>query len=468
MPEASADSAAAARLRRVSRRDVVIVGAGLAGLSAALYLAQRSDARVTVAARGLGAILVAPATVDVLGRLPGGRSMAFVGDPLTTMDALKSLTPEHPYSLVGRATLKAAIDFWRPFIEPEAEGSEKMVNRLLPTALGSVKPSLLVPPGQIKGDLAGGEPVDLMLVGLRGFLDFSAPLASANLRALFRDLLGATSVSALEVSLPRHHRLADRIDGVGLSSALDSPGFARALASSVKARLQETGAMSEATTRGRRFGFPAILGLSRHAEILEELRRELGAPVFEIPVAPPSVPGMRLWRSVSAALGRGGVELQLGVTARVPDRKGSVAPGLSIALEGEGGTRVIESDFLILASGGLESGGLVADQYTFREEVLQLPVSGAPPSVTARSVEPFFGGGIHPFELAGIRVDDRLRPLDEKGRPMYDNVAVAGGILAGAARAREFSGSGIAIATGLAAARAALARLSERRAKSYA
>lgn len=48
--------------------DTVVIGAGLAGLTAALRLTEQGQ-RVLVVARGVGATHLAPATVDVLGYL---------------------------------------------------------------------------------------------------------------------------------------------------------------------------------------------------------------------------------------------------------------------------------------------------------------------------------------------------------------------------------------------------------------
>jgi len=63
--------------------------------------------------------------------------------------------------------------------------------------------------------------------------------------------------------------------------------------------------------------------------------------------------------------------------------------------------------------------------------------------------------GDHPFTRFGVETDDRLRPLDARGEPVFDNLRAAGAVLGGYDFAAEKSGSGVSIATGYAAGRAA-------------
>ena len=55
---------------RAASYDTVVIGAGLAGLTAALRLADEGR-RVAVLAKGVGATHLAPATIDVLGYVDG-------------------------------------------------------------------------------------------------------------------------------------------------------------------------------------------------------------------------------------------------------------------------------------------------------------------------------------------------------------------------------------------------------------
>ena len=47
-----------------------------------------------------------------------------------------------------------------------------------------------------------------------------------------------------------------------------------------------------------RVGFPAVLGIQQHREVVADLEKQLGKPVFEISALPPSVPGRRLYEAL--------------------------------------------------------------------------------------------------------------------------------------------------------------------------
>ena len=84
--------------------------------------------------------------------------------------------------------------------------------------------------------------------------------------------------------------------------------------------------------------------------------------------------------------------------------------------------RVILTEALVLATGGIAGGGLIgrADG-RLAEPLLDLPVE-APPAEAWLSSDPFDPAG-HPLEAAGIRTDADLRPVDSGGRVVLDNVA---------------------------------------------
>src|SRR4030088_2853919 len=119
--------------------DVIVVGAGLAGLTAALRLTEQ-DQRVLVIAKGVGATHLAPSVVDVLGYAGDVR----VESPRATLAGFARSNPGHPYAYLSAGRIAQSLD-WLAKRAPELgyQGTLEE-NWLLPTPGGGPKP---LPPG---------------------------------------------------------------------------------------------------------------------------------------------------------------------------------------------------------------------------------------------------------------------------------------------------------------------------------
>jgi glycerol-3-phosphate dehydrogenase subunit B len=380
---------------------IVVVGTGLAGLVAAVRLAEGGE-RVLVLAKGVGATHLSPVTIDVLGYAPER-----VDRP---GEALGGLPADHPYSLVGRDAVAAAIAWWSESM-PYVGGLEE--NVLLPTAVGALKPSALVPETMAAG--AGSDPV--CVVGLRALKDFYAPLLADNLTR------AGIEARAFELDLAPEGRVD--ANSLAFARAFDDPAF----------RGEVAGLLAERLGGEERVAFPAVLGTT--SEGWRELQERLARPVFEVPTLPPSVPGMRVFRILRDRLRRAGGRVVLNNVVIGASRSGDRVT----AVRARVGLREIEYpvDWVVLASGGFASGGLELDSHwQAREVALGLHVSGVPDG--ERFKPEYFAD--HPMGRAGVVVDARLRPDG------LENVLVAGATLAGAQPWREKSGDGISLTTG--------------------
>src|SRR3954447_6240626 len=91
----------------MSHHHVIVVGAGVAGLTAAVRLAE-SGARVLVVAKGIGATHLSPCTIDVLGYAPDR-----VERPGEALASSAEATPDPPYARIGGGGVGAGVDWFK-------------------------------------------------------------------------------------------------------------------------------------------------------------------------------------------------------------------------------------------------------------------------------------------------------------------------------------------------------------------
>jgi glycerol-3-phosphate dehydrogenase subunit B len=396
------------------RYDIVVVGAGVAGLCAAVRVAE-GGARVCVLAHGVGSTHLAPGVVDVLGYTPER-----VDEPAGALASFVEAHPEHPYALLGVDAIRPALDWFSGHIADGPQPGYSYVgglerNVLLPTAVGVARPTALVPETMARGVLDGGAP--LCIVGVPRLRDLHASLCAANLSRL--------GIEARSVELDIGEGRAE-INALGLARQLDDPAYRTVVAKRLGPLLRD----------GERVGMPAILGLRDPHGAWSDLEDRLGHELFEIPTLPPSASGIRVYDALTAALRAAGGRLVLGAKVVGSERDGTRVTTLHTHAGGR--DTVYEAERIVLASGGFASGGLELDSdWQTHERVLGLPLRGLPGPGEPRFNADYFAD--QPMARVGVAVDSEQRAQGT------DNVLVAGAALPGAEPWREGSGEGIAI-----------------------
>lgn len=387
------------------QRRVVVVGAGLAGLTAALVAAE-DGAKVELVALGQGALTLHPGWLEI-GDLAG-----------------LSAQPSHPYAHAGDALAAGLSAIDRVVsLHPAAQGV---------TSFGSLRP-IAYTVGTPMPELR-----NVLVVGLAGWRDFYAALVADSLRA------AGINVSSTTVTMPDFGGNFDNWT-VDLARWLDTPDGLARLVEQVKPKLN--GATE--------VGFPAVLGF--RAETRVRIAELLGIPVFEIPTLTPSVPGLRLYHALRQALIQRGGRFTVGSrVVGLAMREGRVT-SVQAETSAHGRTRTLPADAVILATGGLFGGGLESDyRGKVWETVANLPVAHLPPQ-GEWFPQPMLSGTPQPIHRAGLATDSALRPLDAEGSAVAPNLYAAGRLLAGASPVTEGCTEGVDIATGAKAALAALA-----------
>ncbi len=402
--------------------DVLVIGAGPAGLFSA-WLAQQRGARTRVLAAGIGTTHIMPGW---LGVLAGDANLE------TAVQAHAAAHPGHPYALAGLGALRAGLQSLQALCEPfglqYVGGLER--NMHLPTALGAALPTAYAPASFAAGDLL--LPGAMLIAGPAGWRDFYPALCAGNL------VRQGHAAEPFAFDLPEIH--AVKFDNIspGLARLFDQADMRERVGRQIRARLNGA----------TRVGMPAVLGINDYPRSWQHLQDLIGAPVFEIPTLPPSVPGMRLYNVFKNALARAGVQVVLNMPVAHGLAEGNRVTGA--AVQNVVRETVYRAQHVILATGGLYGGGIVTDHRgSMRETVFGLPLAAVPPM--PEWFADAFLPGHHPIHDAGIAVDADMRPLDEHGEAVYANLRVAGRSLAGYNGAREGSTEGVWLSTAWAA-----------------
>ncbi|PSP54479.1 anaerobic glycerol-3-phosphate dehydrogenase subunit B [Halobacteriales archaeon QS_1_67_19] len=423
--------------------DVVVVGGGLAGMTAALAAA-REGADVRLLSHKDSTLKSASGLIDVLGYPPDEDRP--VAEPF---DAIPGLPESHPYRTVGVETVREALALFDEAVGDQYRGGHTERNALLPTHGGTVKPTARYPATAAAG-LASDDRATL-LVGFETVTDFDAALTADHLRAAGVPF----AVRGETVRFPGEFRadaartrLADALDA---DERLEISGESRGYSQSLPARAALAETIKERLRGEERVGLPAVLGQQNAAEIRADLEAELGAAVFEVPMGPPSLPGMRLEGTLRGACREAGVRFTTGDPA-VGYETDDAGRLRAVRVERNGATLPFHAAQFVLATGGLIGKGIDSDREGVAEPVFDCHVPHPSDRYDWFEDAAF---GDHPFARFGVDADADLRPRDAGGDPEFPNLRVAGAVLGGYDFAAEKSGSGVSLATGLAAGRGA-------------
>jgi len=328
------------------------------------------------------------------------------------------LPPEHPYSLVGRKGVADALSYFLTVMDEAGlpyEGSPRKNRRIL-TPIGNQKTTCLVPKTMADADVPGSE--HLQVISFKGLKDFYPSYITSRIKN------SAFSVFDAQVTTT-----------LGIATRFEERTFLDAFISW----------LHDLEIPHDRIAIPAVLGLSDPASVLERISYATGRQVFEIPTLPPSIPGLRLFRALKRSLQEKGGHLYWG--REVSSFESQADRIEAVTLSTTGRPSRVEGKVFILSTGSFVSGGLFASRDWVKETVFGLPVF-VPGERKDWFNADFFEAG-HAIEKAGIEVDDTLRPRLTK----LNNLFACGSILAHAEVMKYQCGHGLAISTGMAAAK---------------
>ena len=415
--------------------DSIVIGGGMAGLSAALRLAEAGQ-KTLLMASGQSALHFSSGSVDLL---------ESEGDPRAALPAFMAEHPDHPYSKVGLASIEASLaDLQRHCALQGLPLFRQERNHQRLTPIGTLK-STWLSPETCACVTEVPAPDILLLATLEGFRDFHPALAAANLAtharfAHSRILTGEIRLPQLAAFSrnPHEFRSAD-IARLFDKQQHDKQDLLTDLAREIGRMVQECGEPG-----CRHIVLPACLSLGLVGPRLAELEKRTGCTIKEVATMPPSLIGMRMQEALKRrfqALGGTFLTSERVLGARY---EGDRVVGVHSQ---NGDDQLFEANHFVLASGSFFSRGLESRLGGIREPIFDADVLSLPERDAWAGRRLF---DHHPFMGFGVKTDDQLRVL-RGGKPLA-NLYGAGSVLAHYDPVREGSGSGVAVATGWQAA----------------
>ena len=392
----------------VTEYDVIIIGAGVAGLTAGAFLAGRGF-KVALVTAGEPTACLSTGCIDVCSRYH---------NPLT---GIKELPSAHPFHLVPEKIIRESLNHFQAAMSemgiPYTGALEE--NRFVLSALGTFKTSCLVPSTM---QAAPQDARDIIhIISFAGLKDFYPSYIISRLKN--------TRVSVYDA-------------GVSSTMSIASQFEEEEFLESFIVWLQGQNIDED------KIAFPAVLGLESADKIAKAIATRIGKPVFEIPTIPPSMPGRRLFNALKDYFRKKGGEIYWGWPVIGMEKSGRVIEAVTTASKGR--PKSLNGKAFILATGSFVGGGLTTTREAIVENIFNLPVHVPGPRETWFDNDYFsFNHGIG---RAGIKVDSSLRPEDTQ----WENIFVCGGILADTEILKSGCGHGLALATAHAAAKSCM------------
>jgi len=388
--------------------DVIVIGAGVAGLTAGAWLCGQG-LKVALVTDGEPTACLSTGCVDLCSQ---------DDDPL---QGIAHLPDDHPFHLVSSGAIYQALDDFQQIMagmDMPYTGSLAKNHRIL-SAIGTFKNTCLTPLTMQASPQNADEKIHIVtFAGLKDF--YPGYITSRLKKASFSTYDAGVSTT------------------MGIAANFEDDAFLETFILWLeKQHIHED-----------KIAVPAVLGLESAASILRKIEYRLERPIFEIPTIPPSMPGRRLFNGLKDHFRRKGGMIYWGWPVVGVEKAGKQIE--AVMAETQGRPNSLNAKAFILATGSFVGGGLHATRETIIEKVFHLPV------FVPGKREDWFDNDYfsvkHSIGQAGIEVDSSFRPT---GCP-WDNIFVCGAILARTEALKNGCGHGFAIATGQAAAKCCL------------
>lgn len=384
--------------------DIAVIGSGMSGLMASIYLAEQG-LDVAVVSKGDPICSLSSGCIDIAGT---GKE---------TLELIENFPQEHPYHKVGKKNISDSIQYFKDLMEEQGINyiGDSRKNRSILTPIGKHRITSLVPLTMKYADINKND--TFHIISFKDLKDFFPSYITG--------IFPRTGISVFD---------AGTHTTMGIAAKMDNANFLSSFITWIKLQ----------NIKQNKIGVPAVLGIINTQSIVKKLEKETGKIFFEIPTLPPSIPGLRLFRNLKSIAEKKGVSFY--GSAEIIDYKKENNKILNITIKKPGRPDYVDADAFILATGSFVSGGLFLNKNNFKETVFNLPVYS--PITEELFNQDFFKLG-HPIEKSGILITKNFNALESS----FNNLFIAGSIMAHSETMKYQCGHGMAISTGIEAAK---------------
>lgn len=407
--------------------ETIIIGAGLAGVSAAIRLAEQGK-DVALISAGRSAMHFNSGSLGLLGFDNNHQPVS------SPVEAVESLPDSHPYKRLEAASLTEFADNAADLLRRAGVKTVGNVreNHMRITPLGLCRPAWLTLEQVVTLDtLKQLERPHVAIVGIAGFLDFYPRFIAAALeKEGFR-------CDLLTVDNPDLQRLRKS------ETEMRAANIARIMEGDALTRFGESVRDVSRDSEAAALILPAVVNFDGDGESLH-LRQIVGRDLFYAPTMGVSIPGIAMHtRLMRHFLSLGGRLFNGHRVISAEFNDDSLVAVYTDKLDDD----ALRADNFIFAGGSFFSRGLVATPDEVIEPIFNLDTL-APSDRSKWFDSDLFG--VQPVMNSGIAVDHTFRTL-RSGVPVKNLYAV-GSSLAGADSLSNDSGAGVALLTAIAVA----------------
>ena len=396
--------------------DTIIIGGGLAGLTAGIELSRKGQK-----------CLIVSSGQSALHFFSGSLELCSLAD--NPFEAIASLGAEHPYSKIGLDNVKEMSAGLKNFFKEIGATMKgvKDANHWRITPLGVLKRAWLTLDEYATFPSTGEAPwKKVALLNIDGFLDFHTSYIAAGLAQH-----GVETVVG-SVTMPELEHL--RKNPTEMRSTNIAKTLTGELLGAFAARINEYAKDVDAVL------MPAVVGLTGCTEVVK-LRELVARPLHFVATLPPSVPGIRMQLMMKKHFQKLGGTYMLGDSVVSGKFDGGVLKSIKTTNHGD---VEFEADNFILASGSFFSKGLASTVDGVTEPVFGLDVDSLAERAQWYRRDMFEA---QPYMSFGVATDGSFK-VKKDGKPV-GNLYAVGSILSGFNAMKEGCGAGVALLTAM-------------------